>query len=210
MFGVFEDKLSEFLTLAVVIDPLGSLPVFLAVAAMRPPEERRTVAVHSVLVAFVVLLFFIVGGQFILAGMGVPLTAFQISGGIVLFLFALSMIFGPSEIAEDENLAKQSPRQAAVFPLAIPAIASPGAMLAVVLLTDDSRHRISDQALTVIVLIVVLLIQLGLFLVAENIENLIGTAGTSVISRVMGTILAAVAVSEVLDGVSTWLNLPLP
>jgi multiple antibiotic resistance protein len=210
MLAVFQDKLSEFLTLAVVIDPLGSLPVYLAIVGARSKQDARIIAVHAVIVAFFVLLFFVVAGQLILQQIAVPLTAFQIAGGIVLFLFALSMIFDQAEQSKEENLAKQSPRQAAVFPLAIPAIASPGAMLAVVLITDDARHNVADQGLTVVVIAIILAIQLVLLFLARRIENVIGRSGTSVISRVMGTILAAVAVTEVLDGLSTWLKLPLP
>jgi multiple antibiotic resistance protein len=210
MLAVFQDKLSEFLTLAVVIDPLGSLPVYLAIVGARSKQDARTIAVHAVIVAFFVLVFFVIAGQVILQQINVPLTAFQIAGGIVLFLFALGMIFDQAAEEKEEALAKQSPRQAAIFPLAIPAIASPGAMLAVVLLTDDARHKIADQALTVVVIAAILLFQLMLLFAARRLENVIGRAGTSVISRVMGTILAAVAVTEVLDGFSTWLQLPLP
>lgn len=204
------DRLSEFVTLWVVIDPIGSLPVFLAIAAARSKQDARTIAIHAVLVAFGILVFFTILGQFLLQQINVPLTAFQIAGGIVLFIFALQMIFGEAKAEKDDTLAAQSPKQAAVFPLAIPAIASPGAMLAVVLLTDDARHNIVDQSMTIVVVAIVLAIQLALFFAAKRIEYWIGPSGTSVISRVMGTILAAVAVTEVLDGVSTWLQIPLP
>jgi multiple antibiotic resistance protein len=207
---VLADRLSEFVTLWVVIDPIGSLPVFLAIAARRSREDARVIAIHAVLVAFGILVFFTILGQFLLQQINVPLTAFQIAGGIVLFIFALQMIFGEAKAENDDALAAQSPKQAAVFPLAIPAIASPGAMLAVVLLTDDARHNIVDQSMTILVVAVVLAIQLALFFAAKRIEYWIGPSGTSVISRVMGTILAAVAVTEVLDGVSTWLQIPLP
>ena len=204
------DRLSEFVTLWVVIDPIGSLPVFLAIAARRSREDARVIAIHAVLVAFGILVFFTILGQFLLQQINVPLTAFQIAGGIVLFIFALQMIFGEAKAENDDALAAQSPKQAAVFPLAIPAIASPGAMLAVVLLTDDARHNIVDQSMTILVVAVVLAIQLALFFAAKRIEYWIGPSGTSVISRVMGTILAAVAVTEVLAGIATWLRIPLP
>lgn len=204
------DRLSEFVTLWVVIDPIGSLPVFLAIATARSKQDARTIAIHAVLVAFGILVFFTILGQFLLQQINVPLTAFQIAGGIVLFIFALQMIFGEAKAEKDNTLATPSPKQAAVFPLAVPAIASPGAMLAVVLLTDDARHNIVDQSMTIVVVAVVLAIQLALFFAANRIEYWIGPSGTSVISRVMGTILAAVAVTEVLDGFSTWLKIPLP
>lgn len=202
------DRLSEFITLWVVIDPIGSLPIFLRVAAARPTKDDHTIALYAVLTAFAVLLFFIVLGQLLLQAIDVPLTAFQIAGGIVLFLFALDMIFG--EPKADDAVAKKLPKEAAIFPLAVPSIASPGAMLAVVLLTDDARHNIVDQTWTVGVVAVVLFLQFLLLLSAQTIESKIGEAATSLISRVMGTILGAVAVTEVLDGISTWLKIPLP
>lgn len=205
---MLQERLSEFITLWVVIDPIGSLPVFLAVTAGFGPSHRRQTALWAVLTALGVLVFFLLSGQFLLQAMEVPLRAFQIAGGIVLFLFALQMIFGPSKPESEIPLAQQSPRQAAVFPLAIPAIASPGAMLAVVLLTDDSRHDIFDQGWTLLIVVVVLAIQLAIFLAASPLQRLIGTAGASIISRVMGMILASVAVTNIVQAITEWLGLP--
>ena len=189
--------LQEFITLWVVIDPIGTLPVFIAVTAGMSAHQRRAVAVRAVIVSFVVLTLFIVLGQVVLDALGLALPAFQIAGGIVLFLFALTMIFGHSkpenEIAEAERV-----RQTSVFPVAIPSIASPGAMLTVVILTDNDRFAIAHQAVTTALMALVLAVTLAILLAASPLLRVIGTTGAAVISRVMGMLLAAVAVDAVL------------
>lgn len=190
--------LRDFITLWVVIDPIGTLPVFLAVTFGASAASRRRIALRAVLVAFAVLTGFILAGQLVLEGLGIPLPSFQLAGGIVLFLFSLTMIFGPGKPQTDLD-ESASISQTAVFPVAIPSIASPGAMLAVVILTDNDRFSVAQQAMTVGLMAVVLVATLGIMLAANPIHRLIGDAGASVISRVMGMILAAVAVDAVLN-----------
>ena len=191
----------EFITMFVVIDPIGTIPVFMFATAGVPADMHRRFALRGVLIAFLVLMAFLVGGQFLLEGLGLRLGAFQVAGGIVLFRFALSMIFGESkpetEIAEVE---REGALAGAVFPLAMPSIASPGAMLAVVILTDNHRFSVAEQAVTVGILVLVLTITLGLLFLASWIQRMIGASGVSVISRVMGMILATIAVDAVLSG----------
>ena len=193
----------EFVTLFVVIDPVGSVPVFLFAVAGVAPELHRRFAIRAVLIAGVVLLAFLVGGQFLLELIGQRLGSFQVAGGIVLFLFALTMVFGASkpdtEIADSES----DPLSGAVFPLAMPSIASPGAMLAAVVLTDNHSQSISEQAVTAGLLVLVLIITLLLLLAASMIYRFIGRTGVSVISRVMGIILATIAVDAILGGFDT-------
>lgn len=188
---------TEFVKLWVVIDPIGTLPVFLAVTAGMSAAAARSVAIRGTLVAFGVLLFFVVGGQVMLTAMEIELTSFEIAGNIVLFLFALTMIFGESKLEEDEKLMRSSDLERAVYPLAIPSIASPGAMLTVMTITDNSRFSIREQAETVFQVAVILGITLMLMFGASRIIALIGNAGASVISRVMGLILASVAVDGI-------------
>lgn len=190
--------LQEFITLWVVIDPIGTLPVFLAVTAGASAKMCRRVAVRAVVIAFFVLLAFIMFGQLVLDALGLGLPSFQIAGGLVLLLFALSMIFGASK--PETELAQLDHRATAVFPLAMPSIASPGAMLAVVVLTDNDRFSVAHQAMTAALMGVVLLITLVILLAATPIHRVIGATGASVISRVMGIILAAVAVDAILKG----------
>lgn len=192
--------LREFITLLVVIDPIGSLPVFLYATTNVPPALHRRFAVRAVAIATVVLFAFLLAGQLILEALGLRLGSFQIAGGIVLLLFALTMIFGESKSKQEIEEAQRDHLSGAVFPLAMPSIASPGAMLAIVILTDNHRQSIAEQAITAGVLLVVLGLTLALLLAAIPIYRLIGSTGASVISRVMGIILATVAVDSALAG----------
>ncbi|MFP3383188.1 MULTISPECIES: MarC family protein [Tritonibacter] len=196
----FQDLLREFITLFVVIDPVGTIPVFLFATAAVPQRLHRSFALRAVLVSALVLGLFLVLGQIILEGIGLRLGAFQIAGGIILFLFALSMIFGETKAASEIKEAETEDLSGAVFPLAIPSIASPGAILAVVILTDNHSTGIVEQTMTAVVLLFVLVITFLLLLLASKIQKLIGQTGVSVISRVMGLILATVAVDSVLQG----------
>ncbi|ORE96433.1 MarC family protein [Acuticoccus yangtzensis] len=198
MEAFIEIAKQEFIVLWVVIDPIGTLPVFVAVTAGMAAAKQRMVAVKAITIAFCVLLGFILVGQVVLDALGIPLPSFQIAGGIVLFLFAMSMIFGQGKPAEDMQSAE--PLHMAVFPLAMPSIASPGAMLTVVILTDNDRFSLEHQAITAGLMAVVLLITLCIMLMAAPIMRVIGMTGAAIISRVMGLILAAVAVDAVLDG----------
>ncbi|WP_050523837.1 MarC family protein [Pseudorhodobacter wandonensis] len=190
--------LQEFITLWVVIDPIGTLPVFLAVTFGASAATARRVAVRAVLIAFAVLLTFVVFGQLVLDALGLGLPSFQIAGGLVLLLFALSMIFGTSK--PEAEVAEWDHHASAVYPLAMPSIASPGAMLAVVVLTDNDRFSVAHQAMTAGLMAVVLAITLVILLLATPIHRVIGATGASIVSRVMGMILAAVAVDAILKG----------
>lgn len=200
MTGIFE----QFVTLWVVIDPIGTIPVFVAVTAGMPASGRVTTAIQAALVAACILLFFLIAGQFLLEALGISLPAFQIAGGLILFLFALTMIFSTSkpeaETAEAKKLAAS--HSVAVFPLALPSLASPGAMLAIVLLTDNNRFSIQQQIVTGSVMLGVISIALVCMLLAIPILRVIGMGGAAIVSRVMGMILAAVAVDAVITGVS--------
>lgn len=190
--------LQELITLWVVIDPIGTLPVFLAVTAGMTPAQRRSTAFRATLIAFFVLLAFIVIGQIVLEALGLGLASFRIAGGLVLLLFALTMIFGQGKPQSELDEAHYGEK--AIFPLAIPSIASPGAMLAVVVLTDNDRNSIPHQMLTTGIMSLVLLAALLIMLAANPIHRIIGNGGASIISRVMGMILAAVAVDAILNG----------
>jgi len=190
----------EFVTLFVVVDPVGSIPVFLFAVAGVPAHLHRRFAVRAVVISGLVLLVFLVGGQYLLEALGLRLGSFEIAGGIVLFLFALTMIFGASKPDSEIAAAGGDPLAGAVFPLAMPSIASPGAMLAIVVLTDNHSQSITEQAVTAGLLVLVLLFTLVLLLLATLIHRVIGNSGASVISRVMGIILATIAVDAILGG----------
>ncbi|TMP31231.1 MarC family protein [Pseudoalteromonas rubra] len=193
------DFVATFIFFFAVIDPIGTVPVFIAVTRGYDAAAKRKIAMIASLVAAVLLVFFAVAGELLLTAMGIPLPAFQIAGGIVLFLFALSMIFGESKPDEEVRLVRDH-HETAIFPLAVPSIASPGAMLACVLLTENARFNLFEQMQTVAMMLAVILLTLLLMLVASSIHKVIGNAGASVISRVMGLILASVAVTNALAG----------
>lgn len=196
---MFDSLVVQFVVLWAVIDPIGSIPVYLAKTIGLSPDDRRKIARNAIIISAGILLFFLVMGQWLLEAMQIPLSAFQIAGGLVLLLFALSMIFGESK-PDQEIKMKSNLSELAVYPLAVPSIASPGAMMAVVLLTDNHRYSLSDQFVTGGIMFSILLITYLLFLVANRIQHLIGNAGAAIISRVMGLILCAVAINNILVG----------
>ena len=194
------DILAVFITFFAVIDPIGTLPVFIAITDKYDNKTKRRVALIATVVSAGVLIFFMVVGELILNALAIPLPAFQISGGIVLFLFALSMIFGDSKPDEEIKLLETSHKETAIFPLAVPSIASPGAMLAAVLLTENGIFSLWEQVQTGLVMLSVLVLAYILMLLAGGITKIIGSSGASVISRVMGLILSSIAVTNILTG----------
>lgn len=200
-----DNLLEHFVTLWVVIDPIGTIPVFIAVTAGIEASARRRTALQAALVSAGVLLFFLVFGQLLIEALDIGLQSFQVAGGIILFLFALSMIFGESKpevdqrVAEEDRQDQMHQHNPAIFPLAVPSLASPGAMLAIVILTDNHRYSLVDQGITALVMLAVLAAAFVLMLLAEPIIRLIGHSGAAIISRVMGMILASVAANSVLS-----------
>ena len=197
---MFDSLVVQFVVLWAVIDPIGSVPVYLTKTIGLPLDDRRKIALKAVLISAGILLFFLVAGQALLEAMQIPLTAFQIAGGLVLLLFALTMIFGEGK-PEQEMKMTASLSELAVYPLAVPSIASPGAMMAIVLLTDNHRFSFDDQLITALIMLSILFITYLLFVIANRIQRVIGNTGAAVISRVMGLILAAVAVNNMLVGI---------
>ncbi|PAJ74977.1 MarC family transcriptional regulator [Pseudoalteromonas sp. NBT06-2] len=201
------DILAIFITFFAVIDPIGTIPVFIAVTSQYDQKTKRRVALLATIVSAVVLLFFLIVGEIVLTALSIPLPAFQISGGIVLFLFALNMIFGDSKPDEEIKSLQSSHKETAIFPLAVPSIASPGAMLAAVLLTKNSVYTLWEQTQTALVMLSVLILVYILMLLAGFINRLIGTSGASVISRVMGLILSSIAITNILTGFGDYYKL---
>ncbi|MGF1682802.1 MarC family protein [Photobacterium makurazakiensis] len=203
--GLFQNIVS----LWAVVDPVGSIPVFIAATAGMNAALKRKVALRAVLMAFLVLFGFMVGGQLLLEALDIQLEAFQIAGGLVLLLFALSLIFADSSKPEKESEmcdGKEHALDISVFPLAVPSIAGPGAMTGVVLATDKYRYSLHDQFTTFVALIIVLTFTYLFFLLANKIQRVIGTSGASIVSRVMGLILASIAVQTILNGLMAFLE----
>ncbi|WP_372775121.1 MarC family protein [Mangrovibacterium sp.] len=197
------DYLNTFLLLFAVIDPLGSVPVFLEATKQFNNAEKRSIALRASLVAALVLTFFIIVGQIIIEGMEVTLDAFQISGGIILFLFALTMIFGEGKPENEKHMIKDF-KKVTVFPIAIPSIASPGAIMAVVLLTDNHIYSITQQSITTLLMILVVGLTGLLLVLARYIQEWIGEQGITVISKIMGLILASYATQSILSGLKSF------
>ena len=197
---MFDSLVVQFVVLWAVIDPIGSIPVYLTKTVGLSVEDRRKIALKAVMISAGILIFFLIAGQALLEAMQIPLTAFQIAGGLVLLLFALTMIFGEGKPEQEIRLSSNL-NELAVYPLAVPSIASPGAMMAIVLLTDNHRFSLFDQTMTTLIMLSVLLITYLLFLAANRIQRWIGNTGAAVSSRVMGLILAAVAINNMLVGI---------
>ncbi len=200
------DFVAVFIFFVAVIDPIGTVPVFIAVTRRDDERAKRRTAIRATGVAALVLVFFAVAGEFILNAINVPLAAFQIAGGIVLFMFALTMIFGDGKPEQEIELV-EAKSETAIFPLAVPSLASPGAMLAAVLMTENARYSLAEQALTVVLMLSVLLIAMLLMIGASWVHRFIGDSGASIISRVMGLILASVATASALEGVSAYFGI---
>ena len=173
----YTNMLAEIITtiffLFAVIDPFGSVPVYLEATKELEDKDKKKVAVRASILAFLILLFFIVIGQIILEGMAVTLAAFQISGGVILFLFALTMIFGEGKPETEKGLIKDY-KQVTIFPVAIPSIASPGAIMAVVLLTDNNLYTIQQQIITTLLVLVVIIMTMFILLTASFVQKKIG------------------------------------
>lgn len=198
------DILATFIVFFAVIDPVGTVPVFIAVTDRFDQKTKRRIALLAAVISALILIFFVVVGELILKALAIPLPAFQISGGIVLFIFALNMIFGDSKPEEEIKLLKRDHRDTAIFPLAVPSIASPGAMLAAVLLTENAIFSLWEQAQTVLVMLLVVVLAYILMLLAGWINKMIGSSGASVVSRIMGLILSSVATTNILAGLGEY------
>jgi multiple antibiotic resistance protein len=194
----WNELLFDFVTLWVTVDPIGTVPLYLSVTKDMTAVARQRAARRATVIAFALLAGFLYLGQYLLEVMRIELLSFQIAGGIVLFLFALTMIF---EKSSGHDVPTGDGHDVAVFPLAMPAIATPGALLSVVVLTDNNTRSFFQETLTCAVMALVLIATLILMLLGERIVGLIGRSGANILSRVMGMILAAVAVQMVYSAV---------
>jgi multiple antibiotic resistance protein len=203
---MMENIIQDFIVLWVVIDPIGSVPVFISHTTRLTPTQKKQTALKASITAFFILLFFLSLGQIILDAMEIPLESFQIAGGLVLLYFAFTMIFGESK-PESEMSMQDKKVDVAIFPLAVPSLASPGAMMAVVLLTDNSTFSLIEQLQTVGIMLVVIAIAWLLLRGAGKIQQWIGNSGAAIVSRVMGLILASVALNSILEGIKIYFKL---
>ena len=196
---------SAFVTLFVTIDPPGLAPLFLALTAGMSRDERAQTALRGTVTAFLILLLFALAGTAILRLFGITIHSFRIAGGLLLFWIAFEMIFEKRQQRHEKSaetaVTVDMIRHIAVFPLAIPLIAGPGAISATILLSGTMATAIERLALILIVAAILGATYLILIL-AERIDRLLGVMGRIVLTRLLGVLLAALAVQFVADGVT--------
>lgn len=205
----YDYLVSAVVTLVVVVDPIGLVPTFLAVTERFPRAARRQVALRGSVIAAAILMATAIGGDWLLNKLGISLPAFRIAGGLLLFSLASEMVFGV-RIERQSKTAEQAledhVRNIAAFPLAIPLMAGPGAITATILLAGRAESQPMLLAMLIAVIVVVATICLIVFQLASRIEKLLGITGNIVLSRLLGVILAALAVQYMIDGARTVLR----
>ncbi len=192
--------ITAFLTLFVVIDPVGLMPIFITLAGKHPAEEQNRIARQAVLIAAAILLVFALLGEWLLRYLEISIEAFQITGGILLLKIAVDMVFGPveQETVEEEKEALTI-EDVSVFPLAIPLLAGPGTFASILILTAKAHAPLS-LALVLAIAAVVLLIAYVLFRLSKQLADFLGHTGILVVTRLLGILLAALAVQYIIDG----------
>ncbi len=191
--------ITAFVTLFLVIDPLGLLPMFISVTQGHT-QSRRKIAVRACLIAIGILALFGGLGEKLLDFVGIGMPAFRISGGLLLFLTAVEMLFNKRGQRREEQSEVSENDDPSVFPLATPLIAGPGSMASMILLAGDKNDTFSISLVATAAMVSVVFITFLLFLTSSIIERLLGSTGINVISRLMGLLLAALAVQFVVDG----------
>ncbi len=194
--------ITAFVTMFVVIDPIGLAPLFVAFTQGMTAPGRRRIALRATVIGILILLAFAAFGEALLAFIGISMPAFQVAGGILLFLTALDMLF-ERRTKRREDKQDEEREDPSVFPLAIPLIAGPGAIASVILLMgqrpglEGALHVLGATA-------IVMLIVITLFLASGLIERALGKTGITVVTRLLGMLLAALSVQFVLDGLNAF------
>ncbi len=195
---------TTLVTLVVVIDPIGTTPIFVSLTQGMPRGRRRAIAVRACTIGLTVLALFGLFGEAVLGFVGISMPAFRIAGGLLLFLTALEMLFGRrNQRRQDQAPDDLDPGDdPSVFPLGIPLLAGPGGIASMILLTDQTGGDLLASAEIFGVLILVMAIAFVMFLAAEAIERLLRDTGILVVTRLLGMLLAALSVQFVLDGLA--------
>jgi multiple antibiotic resistance protein len=195
--------LNAFVVLFVVVDPVGNAPIFAALTRGLSDAERRRTAIKGVVLSAAILLVFFIVGNGLLSALGIGIPAFRIAGGLLLFLIAIDMVFarqsGLRGTTASERAEAHERDDISIFPLAFPLIAGPGAITTVLLMASHGGGW-PDQLIRLGLILAVLLITLASLLATARIVRLLGETGANVIDRLLGLILAAIAVQFVVDG----------
>ncbi|MHB1587334.1 MAG: MarC family protein [Acidiferrobacteraceae bacterium] len=199
--------INQFVTLFVVIDPIGLAPMFAALTAGATQEYKRAMAIKGVVIAALILLLFALLGDALLHLLGIELAAFRVAGGILLLLLAIDMLFarhsGLRSTTQRETREAEQRDDISVFPLAIPLIAGPGAFTTLLLALRSVHERLLESLAALGVLAAVLAITLAALLMSARIMRFIGETGANVVSRVLGVLLSALAVQFIMDGLQS-------
>ncbi len=199
-----------FITFFTVIDPLGLVPVVIVILANNNPKDRKKIITRAVIISALVIFVFALLGKFLIESLGIGLYAFNIAGGVLLFLIALDMLFGRTPGTRETPIEEKeaiSSSDVSVFPLAIPMIAGPGTIATTILFTDNASGNNMNILILAVVLILILFIAWVVMIKSSLIMKLIGRTGILVFSRILGIILAALAVQYILNGIQTFLKL---
>ncbi|MCP4315587.1 MAG: MarC family protein [Hyphomicrobiales bacterium] len=200
----YDSLMNALVTLLVMLDPPGNAPLFLALTVGMNQAERFQVALRGCIIAFIILTVFAIAGSGILSMFGITIPAFRVAGGLLLFWIAFEMIFDKRQARRKESakraVTKDQIRNTAAFPLAIPLIAGPGSISAIVLLSSKFSKPVERFELIGILLVVVTALFVA-FLIANRLERLLGETGTAILTRLLGVLLAALSVQFVADGV---------
>jgi multiple antibiotic resistance protein len=203
---MMETAVVAFTTFFATVGPLDVAPVFAAMTPRALPKARRRMALRGTAIAAGILLLFALAGDIMLSSLGISMAALRVSGGILLLLIAIDMVFarssGSTSTTEEEAREGAGKADVTVFPLATPLIAGPGAMGAAILLMAEADGDLVRQTIVVAMLIAVLIITLAALLLASQIQRYLGVTGLHVISRVFGVLLAALAVQFMFDGIA--------
>jgi len=202
--AVWKFGLGAFVTLLVVVDPPGVVPTFVGLTKSETRPQRRRILLRAVLVAFGVALFFLIAGRAVLTYLGVTVQAFSISGGVLLFMAALPMLFGQRGGLQAPELQEQScvGEDISVFPLAIPLLSGPGAIATILLLTSQTGGDMQRLVAAIVAIAAVFVVAFIALHFGARLIGLVGEGGVHIATRVMGIILAALAVQYVLNGIS--------
>lgn len=203
-YAVWKFGLAAFVTLLVVVDPPGVVPIFVGLTKAETPSSRRKILIRAVVIAFGVALFFLIAGRAVLSYLGVTVQAFSISGGILLFITAMPMLFGQRgglQAPEPEERGSVG-HDISVFPLAIPLLSGPGAIATILLLTSQTGGDTRKLGAAIAAIGAVFIVAFVSLYLGARLIGLVGEGGVHIATRVMGIILAALAVQYVLNGVT--------
>jgi len=204
---MLEHALVAFTTLFATIAPIDVAAIFAGLTAHATPHQRRRMAIKGTVVATVILLVFTVFGSALLGALGVTLPALRVAGGILLLLMGIDMVYarqsGGVSTTEEEDTEAEHRSDISVFPLATPLIAGPGAMGAVILLTSEAENRLLADGIVFAATLAVMALTLACLLLAGHVVKLFGVTGLTVINRIFGFLLCAIAVQFIFDGLKS-------